>query len=45
MTLELRFISVCSNDVLNLRYKMVIFQLRLFVTKNDKKIRNLYVIY
>ena len=33
MTLELRNILVHSNYVRKLRYKMVIFQLRLLVTK------------
>ena len=33
MTLELRYILVRSNYLLKLRYKMVIFQLRLFVSK------------
>ena len=33
MRLELRYILVRSNYVRKLRYKMVIFQLRLFVTK------------
>ena len=33
MTLELRYILVRSNYVGKLRYKMVIFQLRLLVTK------------
>ena len=33
MTLELRYILVRSNYVLKLRYKMLIFKLRLFVTK------------
>ena len=35
--LELRYIVVRSNYVLKLRYKMVNFKLRFFVTKNDKK--------
>ena len=37
MTLELRCILVSSNYVRKLRYKIVIFKLRLFVTKDDEK--------
>ena len=37
MTLELRIILVRSNYVQNVRYKMIIFQLRLFVTKKWRK--------
>ena len=37
MTLELRYILVSSNYVQKLRYKMVIIQLCLFVTKKRQK--------
>ena len=37
MTLELRYVLVRSNYILKLRYKMVIFELRLFVTKKWQK--------
>ena len=44
MTLELRYILVRLNYVWKLRYKMVIFSCVCFQQKNDKKIRNYYVI-
>lgn len=45
MTLGLRYILVRLNYVQMLHLKNVIFKLRLFVTKNDEKLRNYYIVY